>query len=230
LRSGAAGGVARFQSTAIGGPQFAWCPQRSGPIPQYYPSLPLDCSLSSLGAEYSAQFFLRAVEHRAPNPSEIYALDFKRDFDDPRFARVQRLSASIGRFFDLHNASPTSAKRQNTVSPSRSRLGPTSSDSPVHGKAGRSCRAHYSGKEHQHQKNGINRAAQEIADKMDAGAITAHGTCRACFRTWGCEKTTFQRELYWRLPAGPRRLRSVWRRRAFSGRFALDCGVHFRAE
>ena len=25
-------------------------------------------------------------------------------------------------------------------------------------------------------------------------------------------------------------LRSVWRRRASSGRFALDCGVHFRAE
>jgi integrase len=45
------------------------------------------------------------------------------------------------------------------------------------------------------QKNGLNRVAQEIAAKMGTAAVTAHGTCRACFRTWGGEKTTFQREL-----------------------------------
>jgi hypothetical protein len=45
------------------------------------------------------------------------------------------------------------------------------------------------------QKNGLNRVAQEVAAKMGAGEVTAHGTCRACFRTWGGEKTTFQREL-----------------------------------
>jgi hypothetical protein len=46
-----------------------------------------------------------------------------------------------------------------------------------------------------HQKNGINRVAPEIADKMGAGAAAAHGAARACFKTWGTEETTFQREV-----------------------------------
>jgi len=42
-----------------------------------------------------------------------------------------------------------------------------------------------------HQKNGINRVAQEIADKM----ALAPSPAWACFKTWGTEETTFQREV-----------------------------------
>ena len=38
------------------------------------------------------------LKHRVAKPSEIWLLIPNRDFDDPRFARFQRLSASIGRF------------------------------------------------------------------------------------------------------------------------------------
>jgi integrase len=46
------------------------------------------------------------------------------------------------------------------------------------------------------QRNGLNRICQHIGNKLNPPqTITAHGTCRATFRTWGGEKTFFAREL-----------------------------------
>ena len=48
---------------------------------------------------YRHKLLPRTTKNRLADPSEISALDSKANFDDPRFARFQRLSASIGRFF-----------------------------------------------------------------------------------------------------------------------------------
>jgi hypothetical protein len=47
------------------------------------------------------KFSPRAIEHCAPDPSEIYALEFKGKLDDSATAWFQRLSASIGRVSTL---------------------------------------------------------------------------------------------------------------------------------
>jgi hypothetical protein len=48
------------------------------------PSLPLDRSEPSKRAEFSAQFFQRGTKNRLADPSEIWALEFQGNFDDPR--------------------------------------------------------------------------------------------------------------------------------------------------
>jgi hypothetical protein len=47
---------------------------------------------------HSHKFFPRTSKNRPCYPSEICALDFNRNFDEPRFGWFQRLSASIDRF------------------------------------------------------------------------------------------------------------------------------------
>jgi hypothetical protein len=41
------------------------------------------------------------MKNRLLGPSEISALDFKHKFEHPQFARFQRLSMTIGRFFEI---------------------------------------------------------------------------------------------------------------------------------
>jgi hypothetical protein len=56
-------------------------------------------------------------KNRLLDPSEICALDVKQEFDDPRFARFQGLSTSIGRFSAYATPDRRSASLQkNTVS------------------------------------------------------------------------------------------------------------------
>jgi hypothetical protein len=82
---------------------IAATPQRKSPPKLRHcrrlpPSLPLDYSETPYCIDLDKQFFRRTIQPRLPIRQKFGLLISKENFGDPRFARFQHLSASIGRF------------------------------------------------------------------------------------------------------------------------------------
>jgi hypothetical protein len=90
-------------------------------LPQSTPLHAHSIILSDRNALNSAHnFFLHTMKNRLPDPSEICALEFKENFGDSKFARFQRLSASIGRFSTFFSCAFTIKKdRHGSQEPER---------------------------------------------------------------------------------------------------------------